>query len=150
MTELAEASLLIQFAATWGMVGVIWFVQIVHYPLFAAVGASQFAAYEKKHQTLTTFVVAPLMLIEASSATLLLWLTPVGVSLTTAIVGLAMLLGIWASTFFWQVPAHEQLSNEFDIKIHAWLVRSNWARTLLWTARGVLVGAMILGATALC
>jgi len=52
-------------AATLVMVGVIWFVQVVHYPLMARVSASQFAAYEHEHQNRTTFVVAPTMLIEA-------------------------------------------------------------------------------------
>ncbi|NIP85737.1 MAG: hypothetical protein GTO03_09310, partial [Planctomycetales bacterium] len=66
--------LLIQLATTLMMAGLIWFVQIVHYPLFAAVGEGEFPAFERKHQRLTTCVVAPLMLAElATAAGLVYW-----------------------------------------------------------------------------
>ena len=32
-------------AATWFMAGLHWFVQVVHYPLFADVGTERFIAY---------------------------------------------------------------------------------------------------------
>ena len=73
-----EVLLLTHAAATLVIVGVIWFVQIVHYPLMARVSASEFAAYEREHQTRTTFVVAPTMLIEAVTAALLLVVPPPG------------------------------------------------------------------------
>jgi hypothetical protein len=50
------------------MLGLIWFVQIVHYPLFSSVGEREFAGYEIQHSRLTAFVVGPPMLIEALSA----------------------------------------------------------------------------------
>lgn len=56
--------LLAHAASTLAMTGVIWFVQVVHYPLFAAVGRKGFAAFEASHRRLTTWVVAPLMLVE--------------------------------------------------------------------------------------
>ncbi len=46
--------------ATALLPGLIWFVQVVHYPLFAAVGQEGFHAYERQHQRLKAFVVAPL------------------------------------------------------------------------------------------
>ena len=58
--------------STLAMVGLIWFVQVVHYPLFSSVGQSPFPEYERLHQKRTTLVVAPLMLIEALTATLIL------------------------------------------------------------------------------
>jgi hypothetical protein len=51
-----EVLLLTHAAATLVMVGVIWFVQIAHYPLMARVSAGEFAAYEREHQTRTTLV----------------------------------------------------------------------------------------------
>jgi hypothetical protein len=39
----------VHLAATAAMVGLIWFVQVVHYPLFASVGADEFVAYENAH-----------------------------------------------------------------------------------------------------
>ena len=63
--------LIVHAAATWFMTGLIWFVQIVHYPLFAKVGALAFKEYEHDHQRKTTWVVAPVMLIEAAAASVL-------------------------------------------------------------------------------
>jgi hypothetical protein len=47
------------------MAGLIWFIQIVHYPQVTEVGAERMAAYAAAHARLTTWVVAPLMRIEA-------------------------------------------------------------------------------------
>jgi hypothetical protein len=56
--------LLANLAATLFMVGVIWFVQVVHYPLFSRVGSEKFSLYPKAHSRLTTYVVGPPMLVE--------------------------------------------------------------------------------------
>jgi len=136
---MSEAVLLLQMASTLPLVGLIWFVQIVHYPLFGKVGANGFRDYEQAHQQRTTLVVAPLMFVEAITAALLPWLRPAGLPAGPAVVGLVLVGVLWGSTFFWQVPAHERLAKSFDPTIHRRLVRSNWLRTAAWTARGVLV-----------
>ncbi len=62
-----------QVASTLTMFGVIWFVQVVHYPLFARVGADGFAHYASLHATRTTWVVAPPMLVELATSVALLY-----------------------------------------------------------------------------
>ncbi len=135
--------LLIHLAATLVMVGLIWFVQVVHYPLFDQVGRADFRRYEEMHQRLTTLVVAPPMLAEAVTSVLLLWLRPTVVPIGAVGIGLLLVGTIWASTFFWQVPAHAKLSRAFDAGTHRRLVRSNWLRTVAWSVRGVLVCWMV-------
>ena len=137
-----EVVLVAQAATTLVMVGVIWFVQIVHYPLMARVSASEFAAYEREHQHRTTFVVAPTMLIEAVAAALLVVVPPALGRILPA-VGIALLAVIWLSTFLVQVPLHTRLASGFDAGVHRKLVWSNWLRTLAWTGRGVLVLVML-------
>ena len=44
-----EVLALVQAAATWALVGLIWTMQIVHYPLFAKVGRSDYPAWQKSH-----------------------------------------------------------------------------------------------------
>ena len=56
-----------------------------------------------------------------------------------AVIGLSFVAVIWLSTFVCQVPAHERLSKQFDPRIHRRLVRSNWLRTAVWSARGAVV-----------
>jgi uncharacterized membrane protein len=121
------------------MVGVIWFVQIVHYPLMAQVSRSDFAAYEREHQRRTTFVVAPTMLLEAVTAVMLFAFPPAGVGRSLPAVGASLLAVIWLSTFFVQVRQHTRLSNGFDAETHQRLVCYNWLRTVTWTMRGILV-----------
>ena len=55
------------------MFGLIWFVQIVHYPLFGLVGVSGFPTYQAAHQSRTTFVVFPLMLVEFVTSVVIAW-----------------------------------------------------------------------------
>ena len=102
---------LIQILATAMMTGIIWFVQIVHYPLFVKIPGKGFTAYERSHTVRTGWVVAPLMLVELGGAvTLLLFprlidcsgLPLVGDPLYLAALGCLIL--IWASTFLLQVP----------------------------------------------
>ena len=62
---LALGMLLCHAGATFYMVGLIWFVQRVHYPLLAGVGPQQFPGYERAHVDRTFSVVGPPMLLEA-------------------------------------------------------------------------------------
>jgi hypothetical protein len=63
-----DLPLLLQAFASFAMTGLIWFVQVVHYPLFRAVGSSGYAAYQERHMRLTKVVVVPRMLLEAATA----------------------------------------------------------------------------------
>lgn len=136
--------LVVHAAATWFMTGLIWFVQIVHYPLFAMVGDAAFIPYEAAHQRRTTWVVAPLMLLEAGSSVLLL--TPLSGSPRTPLawLGLAMLVLIWLSTFLVQVPLHATLERAGSKASMRRLVTTNWIRTFAWTSRAVIAGWMIV------
>ena len=58
-------------AATLYMTGLIWFVQLVHYPLHGHVGADAFLEYQAHHVQWTGLAVGPAMLIEAIGALLL-------------------------------------------------------------------------------
>ena len=131
--------LLLNVAATLYMVGLIWCVQIVHYPLFARVGKDSFAAYEAAHSSLITLVVGPPMLLEAATTALLLFFRSPAIRLSEALIGAALLAVIWLSTMFLQVPQHGVLSAGFDAAAHQFLVNSNWLRTVAWSLRGVLV-----------
>jgi hypothetical protein len=121
------------------MVGVIWTIQIVHYPLFSAVGAAGFAAYEAEHTRRITFVVAPLMLVELVTAVLFVWQQPQGMTPWVAWVGAGLVAAIWLSTYFLQVPQHTVLGSSFDAAAHRFLVLTNWIRTLAWSLRGLLL-----------
>jgi hypothetical protein len=130
--------LLAHLAATLYMVGVVWFVQVVHYPLFSRVGPEKFSLYSEAHSRLTTYVVGPPMLTEAATALLLVFRRPEGVPLAAALTGLALVVVVWLSTALLQVPRHTTLGSGFDRRAWSGLVLSNWVRTVAWSARGGL------------
>jgi hypothetical protein len=135
---LSRTVFLAHLASTFFMTGVIWFVQVVHYPLFSGIGQADFSLYEQRHRVLTTWVVGPSMLIEAATAVLLFWLRPVEILTWQLGTGLALIAIIWLSTAFLQVPCHELLSKGFDSSVHKRLVSTNWIRTAVWSLRALL------------
>jgi hypothetical protein len=137
--SILKVVILLNAAATLFMTGLIWFVQIVHYPLFNQVGSEGFTAYETRHSTLTTFVVIVPMVVELVTAFALLWQRPEGIALWQLWVGLLLVGVIWLSTALLQVPQHGVLSQGFDETAYGMLVSSNWLRTIAWTLRSVLV-----------
>jgi hypothetical protein len=127
--------------ATLAMVGLIWFVQVVHYPLFARVGSDTYTAYQTAHMSRTSLIVGPLMLAELATA--LLILLGAWSSRPLAIAGLILLAIAWFSTFFLQIPRHATLERGYDARAAASLVSTNWIRTIAWTARGILALLML-------
>ncbi len=136
---LCKLTLLSNVAATLFMVGLIWCIQIVHYPLFAHVGTEGFATYEAAHSSLITLVVGLPMLVELVTAGLLLLFRPRAIGMAETMVGVVLVVMIWLSTIFLQVPQHTILSSGFDATAHQFLVNSNWLRTIAWSVRGALV-----------
>lgn len=137
------ALLMLQAVSTWYMVGVIWMVQLVHYPLMTRVGPDRFVEYERMHTAGMGLVVIPAMLVELATATWFLH-EATGRDVPLAWGGLAMVAMIWASTFLVQVPLHDQLSNAFEDSAHRRLVQTNWLRTIAWTVRGLLLAYLLV------
>lgn len=121
-------------ASTWALVGVIWTIQLVHYPLFAQVGRDTFTAYHQRHTTQITWVVAPLMLTELVTAASLVMSGSRDPWLLVSLVPLAF---NWLSTWMVQIPLHDTLAAGFDAHAHDRLLATNWWRTVAWTVRGL-------------
>jgi hypothetical protein len=138
-----QGTLLLHAMSTLMMTGLIWFVQVVHYPLLAKVGVEGFSEYEQNHTRNTTWVVGPLMLIELASALYLLGQAGQS-TILLPLLGLVLLGLIWGSTLLLQIPAHRVLEQGFDRSVHRRLVRTNWLRTLLWSARSLIVLWMLI------
>ena len=136
--------LLANVVSTWFMVGLIWMVQIVHYPLFDDVGPENYVQYQQRHQANITYIVMPVMLIELATAILLIVYPVVGVDKSLVYLGLGLVVVIWLSTALLQVPCHDKLVKGFDQASYRWLVDSNWVRTIAWSARGAIVTMMLV------
>ena len=127
--------------ATFAMTGIIWFVQVVHYPMLARLPHENFAALEREHCDRTGFVVAPPMLVEAFT---LVWLLFRGFNSPLFLFTAALLGVVWISTFTLQVPAHRALLQGWSESTHRRLVFTNWIRTAAWTLRAVILAGIFL------
>ncbi|UOQ54398.1 hypothetical protein [Hymenobacter cellulosivorans] len=134
--------LLLNFALAAYLTGVIWMVQLVHYPGFAQVSAAGFGAFHQAHLRRMGWVVMGPMVAE-----LLLsgWLAWSGQALGPAVWwSLALVIVIWLVTFFISVPFHNRLAQDgYNYITIDGLVRTNWLRTLAWTIRAVVLGALL-------
>ena len=137
---------LLHAAVSLYCLGVSWFVQVVHYPLFAAVGGEAWLAYHEAHRVRTGWVIAVPMLAQLGLGAALVVVRPEGVALVGAVAALALTLAIFALTFLLAVPDHDRLARGWDPTVGRRLVRVNGARTAAWTGHAVL--ALVLVAQA--
>ena len=127
--------------ATFFMTGLIWFVQLVHYPLFSFVPDSHRPLYSKKHGLKTSFIVLPMMTLEIVTGMMLYFKSP---DTYVWAFGALLLLAIWALTLKQFAPLHQKLSDSGDSRHVLHLVRYNWLRTVFWSARSILVFSWLL------
>jgi hypothetical protein len=137
---LSEAILLICLFFSLYSVGMIWFLQLNHYPLYANVGRDVFKEYISIHNQRLLFpVILPSLLAFASSIALALrhpaeipdwsvWLV-IALNAVTAV-----------STALVQGPAHSVLARDgYSAPIVRKVLSTNWLRTAAWTANGALL-----------
>lgn len=143
MNESLKRSIIGQCFATAAMTGIIWQVQLVTYPQFLRVGQDEFTVYHHAHTDGFGLLVGPLMLAELAFTAASLWQSRSGDCKWMLRGGAALLLVIWLSTAFWQVPLHEQLSGGWSEPAIRELIAGNWLRTLLWSARSALLFTLL-------
>jgi len=137
------ALLLTHVAVTLFLTGVIWMVQVVHYPLFPLVGSGAFAGYEAAHSTRMGALLALPWALQGATGLALLAYRPAEVPLWLALADLALAGVTVAVTVLVSVPQHELLGAGFDPAAHRTLLTTNWLRTIAWTASAVAVLVML-------
>jgi uncharacterized membrane protein len=130
-----EVVFLLHLGTTLFMAGLVWFVQVVHYPLLAHLAGADFAGYERAHRRLATAITLPVMSVEAITAGLLLVQGPTGFPAWWVWLNAELLVIVWLSTLFVQLPLHRRLSRGGDATLVRHLVLTNWLRTLVWSVR---------------
>lgn len=127
--------LLIHLALCLFMTGLIWTIQLVHYPAFRYIDLSKFKEFTAYHGRNITPITAFPMILELMTGAFLLYHFQDFVFLINFI----LIVVIWLSTFFLSVPLHMKLSNTHDKTVIEKLILTNWPRTLIWTARSGLL-----------
>ena len=142
--RMAEIAAVAQVIGSVGMFGVIWVMQIVHYPLMRFVSGEQFARFETAHRIRISWVVGPLMLIEGVCVLAFLFAPPAGLPWWLPWVGAGVEAIAIGTTAFVSAPLHEQLNANFDEATLHRLVATNWVRTVAWTGRAAVAIAILV------
>lgn len=141
---MADLVLVLNVVATLVMVGVIWFVQIVHYPLLAVVPVESASGVAVDHQRRTGWVVMAPMTVEGFTTLGLLKWVPDGVAWWVPWLNGVFLAVALGCTVLLSVPRHARMAAQPDSNVGRELVLTNWPRTVAWSARGLVVALMLL------
>jgi hypothetical protein len=136
--------LLLNFAVAAYLTGLIWTVQVVHYPSFGRVPKEVWAAFHADHTRRMGYMVMAPMVLELGLAIWLAWAGRTALPSGAGWWSLALVGVVWAATFFISVPFHNRLEKGYDYIAIDGLTRTNWLRTLAWTARAGLLGWLLV------
>jgi hypothetical protein len=121
--------------------GLIWTIQVVHYPLFAAVGGSAWTGYERAHQRRIAMLVAPLMVVNVALAGAVLLAG--GPDVVLRALDAALALAVFTATGTVYSALHRQLGRGWDSALGARLVHLNWWRTAAWSAQTAIAALIV-------
>jgi len=125
----------------FGLLILIWIVQLVVYPSFKYYQQDRLLEWHKKYTGQITYIVLPLMLGQLLISGIQLWNA---LNWYSGISFLIIVL-LWGSTFLQFVPMHNKISKGvFNQKTLEQLVLRNWLRTFLWTTLFCLSFAKLL------
>ena len=134
--------LIIHLISTSVMVGVIWIIQLVHYPSFHFIELKQYTTFQRFHMSRISYVVIPAMLTELF--TIILIVISMDQIDTLVLASAILLIFIWLMTAVFFSGVHQRLTLGYDQIVVDKLVKLNWGRTLLWTLRLLLISIYIL------
>ena len=118
------------------MVGVIWVIQLVHYPSFHFIDKDIYDSFQKFHMNKISIIVIPVMILELTTGFLLLIWNSKNILI---IVSFGILILIWGITGLFFSDAHGKLISGYNELIVNKLVSMNWIRTVLWTLKMILL-----------
>lgn len=138
-------TLLVALVATLFSVGVIWFMQVLEYPLFAYVGEEAFPSFHTQHNRRLPGVVFLPMLVAFASTVMLLFGRPAGVPGWLAWLCVVLMAVVIVLSFTLLIPRHMRLTREgYSLEIIQELVRLNWIRTAAWTLHALVLMSMLV------
>ena len=134
--------LIIHLIATSVMVGVIWIIQLVHYPSFHFIERNQYTTFQRFHMSRISYVVIPAMVTELF--TLILIIISIDQVNLIILTSALLLIVIWLMTAVFFSGVHQKLTLGYDQAVVEKLIKLNWGRTLLWTLRLLIISIYII------
>lgn len=120
----------IRLLLDFGLMVLIWIVQLVIYPGLCHYGQNELGDWHQKYTGRIGLVVGPLMILQLIVAIWQLFLHQGFYE----IISLFFILVLWLLTFFIFVPLHNAIKPFKSCEhITKNLVLKNWSRTILWS-----------------
>ncbi len=120
----------VQTQIDFGLVVLIWMVQLIVYPSFLYYDLDQLPTWHTRYTSAITVIVLPLMVTQVLLHGWGIWTN----GSTIGVIQALMIVAIWGLTFLKAVPLHDQIQvgKATTAELTA-LVGWNWPRTALWT-----------------
>lgn len=134
---------ILHLVSTSIMVGVIWIIQLVHYPTFLFIDKQKYMKFQEFHMSRVSYIVMPTMIAELFSGIYILFYNNVLMVNTFFLLASFSLLLNWVITALVFVKIHNGLLIKYEKNIILLLVKLNWLRTILWSLRLVFLTIII-------
>lgn len=133
---------LTHLAATAAMVGLMWTVHFVHYPMFGMVADDRYVRFQSDHMRRISWVLVVPWGVEVVTAGALVVSAPDQDLRNLAVLGLVGVAAVVGTTALLAAPAHGRLLDGFDDALHRRLLAVDAVRTAIWTLRLVVAAAI--------
>ena len=115
----------------FGLVVLIWIVQLIIYPSFHVVADRDFRAWHERYRTLISYLVIPLTFSQVGFHAAGLYEDISALRIVAAL----LVAGAWITTLALSVPCHNALADGGKSSaVIQRLIRTNWLRTVCWNA----------------
>lgn len=120
----------IRIIVDFGLLTMIWIVQLIIYPGFRFYGRKNLINWHQYYLPKFSMIAAPLMIIQLNIAAYSFF----SETNWELIVYLLLVISTWISTFLYFVPLHRNLTKQVNMSESARRLESgNWWRTLQWS-----------------
>ena len=130
----------IHLAVSWGLLLLIWLVQVIIYPGFHRIPSGDFIGFHRWYVLRISRFVLPLMAAELVMTTT--WL--LGANALVPAISALLVAIVWLSTLLLQVPIHNRLKSGKDEMLIRRLVATNWIRTISWSMKALLLTLAVI------
>ncbi|MGB5982776.1 MAG: hypothetical protein WBG46_11590 [Nonlabens sp.] len=121
-----------RLAVDFGLMVLIWMVQLLIYPGFEFLNKDTFHDWHRKYARNMTFIVAPLMFAQVFMVVYFFYFH--APQFATNVIYATLVALTWISTFLIFIPLHNKLDNEpHNVDTCCKLTQHNWIRVILWT-----------------
>lgn len=124
---------ILRLAIDFGLVVLIWMVQLLIYPGFKHFGSDGLARWHKIYAGNMTLIAAPMMLAQLGLVFYFYIYFPY--MLAPNIIYAVLVALAWLTTFLFFIPMHAAIDkNPKDMALLKKITRYNWMRVMIWTA----------------